>query len=188
MVFVEGSAAGDRTQHNPDGAGPGWFSSEFTLHGVRRRKPGLNSVRLGDSIDIEIGVDVDRGAPLCVSISHLVSYEHMGAVHISCVPPCSCAPKTVVALEPASHVSVLHSAHVAVRSPQSTCWLRLTNVQPAPPVAAHDFHIAGIQTFLPNDGLGRCGLSPSPALGLGLVDDLWATAKEWRQVVYHLPN
>jgi hypothetical protein len=133
--------------------GSGWFVSAWTLHGERRRKPGLNSVSVGDSIDLTLPLDRPT---LCVGLSYLVSYEHMGSMAGSCLPPCACEPFELRALDKTRRVSVLRSHEFAVNSSRSDarlCSLRMVNVRSAGARSSAtpqaDFHLAGVQMWLP---------------------------------------
>jgi hypothetical protein len=123
--------------------GDGWRESEWTVHGEAKRKPGLLSTAAGDAIDLRILLDAPP-QPLdlsqhvipsanprvtCVGISYLRSFEHMGSAHVTCVPPCKCAPLVVNGLG-AEGTSLFETREFGAQSesPDRECVLRIVNL------------------------------------------------------------
>ena len=115
--------------------GQGWFVSEVTLHGAKRKKPGLVSLDRGDTVDLEVATEA-RGrarvdgvfATFCVGLTYLQSYEHMGRVVVTCLAPCACQRTVIDALEKRSRTSLFHAVEIPLSSAASTCVLRLYNL------------------------------------------------------------
>ena len=65
--------------------------------------------------------------PLCVGLSYLRSYEHMGSVNVECVQGCVCAPMQIAALDEQHRTSLYHTIELLAVSRAHSCTLRLTN-------------------------------------------------------------
>ena len=120
--------------------GRGWFVSEVTLHGAKRKKPGLVSLDQGDSVDLEVATeargrvrDDGRFSAFCVGLTYLQSYEFMGRVLVTCLAPCVCQQSVTDALDRRRRTSLFHAVELRLSSAAPTCALRLLNlgVRPA---------------------------------------------------------
>ena len=124
--------------------GGGWRYNEFTTNGTIRRKPGLVSLSPADVVDLEVTIltsgEAANGTTLgahrahgrssvaaCIGLSYLESYEHMGTVRATCLPPCICAARTIDALDSSAQHSVFKTVEIALTSSSHVCVLRLAN-------------------------------------------------------------
>lgn len=129
-----------RNISSPENSGSrGWFVSEFTLHGAEaKRKPGLVSLARGDTIDLQVDLAA-ASRHTCVSMVYLRSYEHMGSVHLSCLPPCKCVAVLIDALNTSHKASTFETAEITAISSSTRCVLRFTNL------GALHAHLSGVE-------------------------------------------
>jgi len=81
-----------------------------------KMKPGLVGMAAGDWV--QLCVDISRlseSASFVVILGHLISYEHMGKVRISCLNECECSPEELDAHVQGGKFSVFKAKTIALK-------------------------------------------------------------------------
>lgn len=144
-----------RVLRNTSVEGGGWHYNEFTTNGTRQRKPGLVSLQGGDAVDLEVAMGGSAAyarregwpAPAstaCIGLTYLESYELMGVVNASCLPPCACLPRAMDALNARASGSLFHTIEVEASVIGATCALRLVNEGRPGSVELSKFRLSGM--------------------------------------------
>jgi hypothetical protein len=107
---------------------PGWHYTAFeVVKGKQVWKQGWLANATGATMEVPLRTRLRALPPaqtVELTVRFLTSYEHMGAMELSCVPPsCSCAPLTLQG-HVAAHVSIEHTATTNVTQAEA-CALRL---------------------------------------------------------------
>lgn len=186
-----------RVLRNASGGGAGWFVSADTLHGARRFKPGLASLDVGSSIELALGEDADAAADaptprrrLCIGLTYLKSYVHMGRAAVTCAGGCECAPLELDALDRSRHDSLFAAIELpALARRGAGCVLRLRNRGSSVGDSGggeSKFRLAGIYLAEPWQSANHSGAAPLRSSHCLLASDANASGEPLRGTALRL--